>query len=60
MKYYRTWKEADAKREEVTYEEAYNSMSTTYRLECIDDMLAQKNQYPTMFAFIEVEEGPQI
>lgn len=52
MKYFRTWKEADATREMITKEQARKSIKGSYKAE----MLNTIGIYPCLFATIEIEE----
>lgn len=56
MKYYRTWKEADATRELVTKDEARKSIEGSYKAETVEEMLDTIGVYPCLFAIIEIEE----
>ena len=56
MKYYRTWKEADATRELVTRDEARKSIEGSYKAETVEETLDTIGFYPCLFATIEVEE----
>lgn len=56
MKYFRTWKEADAVRESVTKEQARKSIEGSYKAEIVEEILNTPNTYPCLFAIIEVEE----
>ncbi len=56
MKYFRTWKEADATRELVTRDEARKSIEGSYKAETVEEILNTPNTYPCLFAIIEVEE----
>ena len=56
MKYYRTWKEADAVRKSVTKEQARKSIEGSYKAETVEEILNTPNIYPCLFATIEVEE----
>lgn len=55
MKYFRTWKEADATRELVTKDEARKSIEGSYKGETVEDILNTPNIYPCLFAIIEIE-----
>lgn len=57
MKYYRTWKEADATRELVTRDEARKSIEGSYKSEAVEQILNTPNIYPCLFAIIEIEEN---
>ena len=56
MKYFRTWKKADAVRELVTKEQARKSIEGSYKAETVEKILNTPNIYPCLFATIEVEE----
>lgn len=56
MKYYRTWKEADATRELVTKDEARKSIEGSYKAETVEEILNSVGLYPCLFATIEIEE----
>lgn len=56
MKYYRTWKEADATRELVTRDEARKSIEGSYKAETVEETLDTIGIHPCLFATIEVEE----
>ena len=56
MKYFRTWKEADAVRKEITKDEARKSIEGSYKPEAVEDILNTPNIYPCLFAIIEIEE----
>ena len=56
MKYYRTWKEADATRELVTKDEARKSIEGSYKAEAVEEILNSVGLYPCLFAYIEIEE----
>ena len=56
MKYFRTWKEADATRELVTKDEARKSIEGSYKAEAVENILNTPNIYPCLFAIIEIEE----
>lgn len=56
MKYFRTWKEADAVKKEVTKDEARKSIEGSYKPEAVEDILNTPNIYPCLFAIIEIEE----
>ena len=56
MKYFRTWKEADAVRKEITKDEARKSIEGSYKPEAVEDILNTPNRYPCLFAIIEIEE----
>ena len=55
MKYFRTWKEADATRELVTKDEARKSIEGSYKVEAVEEILNTPNIYPCLFAIIEME-----
>ena len=55
MKYFRTWKEADATRELVTKDEARKSIEGSYKTEAVEEILNTPNIYPCLFAIIEIE-----
>lgn len=55
MKYFRTWKEADATRELVTKDEARKSIEGSYKAETVEEILNTPNIYPCLFAIIEIE-----
>ena len=55
MKYFRTWKEADAVRKEITKDEARKSIEGSYKPEAVEDILNTLNIYPCLFAIIEIE-----
>ena len=55
MKYFKTWKEADAVRKEVTKDEARKSIEGSYKPEALEDILNTPNIYPCLFAIIEIE-----
>ena len=55
MKYFKTWKEADAVRKEVTKDEARESIEGSYKAEAVEDILNTPNIYPCLFAIIEIE-----
>lgn len=55
MKYFRTWKEADAIRELVTKDEARKSIEGSYKSEAVEEILNTPNIYPCLFAIIEIE-----
>ena len=55
MKYFRTWKEADATRELVTKDEARKSIEGSYKVEAVEEILNTPNIYPCLFAIIEIE-----
>ena len=55
MKYFKTWKEADAVRKEVTKDEARKSIEGSYKAEAVEDILNTPNIYPCLFAIIEIE-----
>lgn len=57
MKYFRTWKEADATRELVTKDEARKSIEGSYKGETVEDILNTPNIYPCLFAIIEIENN---
>lgn len=56
MKYYRTWKEADATKELVTKKEARKSIEGSYKAEAVEEILNSVGLYPCLFAYIEIEE----
>lgn len=56
MKYYRTWKEADATKELVSKDEARKSIEGSYKAEAVEDILNSTGLYPCLFAYIEIEE----
>lgn len=56
MKYFRTWKEADAVRELVTKEQARKSIEGSYKAKAVEEILNTPNIYPCLFTIIEVEE----
>ena len=56
MKYFRTWKKADAVKEPVTKEQARKSIEGSYKTEAVEEILNTSNTYPCLFAIIEVEE----
>lgn len=56
MKYYRTWKEADAIRELITRDEARKSIEGSYKAGTVEETLDTIGIYPCLFATIEVEE----
>lgn len=56
MKYYKTWKEADATRELVTKDEARKSIEGSYKAEAVEEILNSVGLYPCLFAYIEIEE----
>lgn len=56
MKYFRTWKEADAIRELITKERARKSIEGSYKTGAVEEILNTPNIYPCLFAIIEVEE----
>lgn len=56
MKYFRTWKEADATKELVTKEEARKSIEGSYKAEAVEEILNSVGLYPCLFAYIEIEE----
>ena len=55
MKYFRTWKEADATRELVSKDEARKSIEGSYKPEAVEEILNTPNIYPCLFAIIEIE-----
>ena len=55
MKYFRTWKEADATRELVTKDEARKSIEGSYKSEAVEEIFNTPNIYPCLFAIIEIE-----
>ena len=55
MKYFRTWKEADATRELVTKDEARKSIEGSYKAEAVEEILNTPNIYPCLFAIIEIK-----
>lgn len=55
MRYFKTWKEADAVRKEVTKDEARKSIEGSYKAEAVEDILNTPNIYPCLFAIIEIE-----
>ena len=56
MKYFRTWKEADATRELVTRDEARKSIEGSYKSKAVEQILNTTGKYPCLFANIEIEE----
>lgn len=56
MKYYRTWKEANATRELVTRDEARKSIEGSYKAETVEEILDTIGVHPCLFATIEIEE----
>ncbi len=56
MKYFRTWKEADATRELVIKDEARKSIEGSYKAETVEKMLNTIGIHPCLFATIEIEE----
>lgn len=56
MKYFRTWKEADAIRKEVAKDEARKSIEGSYKPEAVEQILNIVGIYPCLFAYIEIEE----
>ena len=56
MKYFRTWKKADAVRELVTKEQARKSIEGSYKAKAVEEILNTPNIYPCLFAIIEIEE----
>lgn len=56
MKYYRTWKEADATKELVTKDEARKPIEGSYKAEAVEQILNTVGTYPCLFAYIEIEE----
>lgn len=56
MKYFRTWKEADAIRELVTKDEARKSIEGSYKPEAVEQIVSTAGKYPCLFATIEIEE----
>lgn len=56
MKYFRTWKEADATRELVTKDEARKSIEGSYKSEAVEQILNTTGKYPCLFVNIEIEE----
>lgn len=56
MKYFRTWKEADATRELITRDEARKSIEGSYKAETVEETLDTIGIHPCLFATIEVEE----
>ena len=56
MKYFRTWKKADAVKEPVTKEQARKSIEGSYKIGAVEKILNTPNTYPCLFAIIEVEE----
>lgn len=56
MKYFRTWKEADAVRKEITKDEARKSIEGSYKPEAVENILNTIGKYPCLFAYIEIEE----
>lgn len=57
MKYFRTWKEADATRELITKEQARKSIEGSYKPKAVEEILNTPNIYPCLFAIIEVENN---
>ena len=55
MRYFKTWKKADAVRKEVTKDEARKSIEGSYKAEVVEDILNTPNIYPCLFAIIEIE-----
>ena len=55
MRYFKTWKKADAVRKEVTKDEARKSIEGSYKAEAVEDILNTPNIYPCLFAIIEIE-----
>lgn len=56
MKYFRTWKEADAVRELVTKEQARKSIEGSYKAGAVEEILNTPNIYSCLFAIIEIED----
>ena len=56
MKYFRTWKKADAVRELITKEQARKSIEGSYKAEAVEEILNTPNIYPCLFAIIEIED----
>ena len=56
MKYFRTWKEANTIRKEVTKDEARKSIEGSYKPEAVENILNTIGKYPCLFAYIEIEE----
>lgn len=56
MRYFRTWKEADATREMITKEQAKKSIEGSYKSEAVEEMLNTISIYPCLFTTIEIEE----
>ncbi len=56
MKYFRTWKEADATRELITKDEARKSIEGSYKAETVEETLDTIGIHPCLFATIEIEE----
>ena len=55
MKYFRTWKEANAVRKEVVKDEARKSIEGSYKPEAVEQILNTAGTYPCLFAIIEIE-----
>ena len=55
MKYFRTWKEADTVKKEVTKDEARKSIEGSYKAEAVEQILNTIGMYPCLFAYIEIE-----
>lgn len=56
MKYFRTWKEANATRELVTKDEARKSIEGSYKSEAVEQILNTAGKYPCLFAYVEIKE----
>lgn len=56
MKYFKTWKETDAIRKEVTKDEARKSIEGSYKAEAVEQILNTTGTYPCLFAYIEIKE----
>lgn len=56
MKYFRTWKEADATRELITKEQARKFIEGSYKAGAVKEILNTPNIYSCLFAIIEIED----